>query len=362
MENCSGCGSWVRIRAVLAALSLELFGVVLRLDDFPVMKSIRGLGLSDCEIYARILADRFEYRNTYFDRPPRLDISEPDPAGAGTLDFLLSTEVFEHVRPPVEQTFRNVRDLLREDGVLVMTVPYEVEGAGQEHYPELRDYGIATLRNGPVLVNRTGSGQLQVFEGLVFHGGEGSTLEMRCFSEGGLRQALAAAGFEYVRIHGENYPEFGIVYDSEKSLPVTARRRPSSDKPERFNELVQRYGESCEKRRQWVARLEKELASEREATRIEHEAKDRLHEDLKERTRWARSLEQQLAEKTAWALSLDADAKARIEWARDLEQQLKERTAWALELERHANAVEAELARTRSGMWHRLGRRLGLGK
>src|SRR5215469_9496419 len=75
VPTCSGCQSSVRTRALLAALSREIFGVVLKLCDFPVLKSVRGAGLSDADSYASILTARFHYRNTYFDRPPRLDIT-----------------------------------------------------------------------------------------------------------------------------------------------------------------------------------------------------------------------------------------------------------------------------------------------
>src|SRR5262249_47845989 len=159
----------------------------------------------------------------FYDRPPEFDITESHPEAFGTLDFLLSTEVFEHVRPPVEDTFRNVAAMLRPGGVLVMTVPYKPSGATDEHYPKLHDYGTVALRARTVLVNRTPSGELQVFDNLVFHGGPGSTLELRVFSESGLRESLAAAGFESVRIHNRDYPQFGIIHSETWSLPVAAR-------------------------------------------------------------------------------------------------------------------------------------------
>src|SRR5215467_4963803 len=158
VPTCSGCQSSVRTRALLAALSRELFGVVLKLCDFPVLKSVRGAGLSDADSYASILTARFHYRNTYFDRPPRLDITAPNGSDFGDLDFLLSAEVFEHVRPPVQQAFANARALLKQEGVLVITVPYKPAGATEEHYPDLCDYGILSLRSGTVLVNRTAAG------------------------------------------------------------------------------------------------------------------------------------------------------------------------------------------------------------
>ncbi len=400
VENCPGCHSSVRVRALLAALSQELFGAPLKLADFPVLKTIRGIGLSDAESYARILADRFDYRNTYLDRPPRLDIGAPDPGEFGTLDFLLAGEVFEHVRPPVEGTFRNAASLLRPGGVLIMTVPYKPAGVTEEHYPDLHDYGAVALRGGSVLVNRTASGELQVFENLVFHGGAGSTLELRRFSESGLRQALAGAGFEFVRIHAEDYPQYGIVHDESWSLPIGARRGPPDEGRERFSELAERHRlelergrelrSDLERHRQWVTRLQEDLARAEAAIRVEQEASQKLHAELVDRsawagdldrelqnqiqelrdltgelearTTWALSLESELKEKTNWAVSLDAEVRTRTDWARDLERQLAERTEWALQLDRRIKSLEADLQQTRSSAWHRVGRLLRLAR
>jgi hypothetical protein len=45
--TCSGCGSTARFRVLMHLLSVELFGLDLTLEQFPRLKSIRGLGLSD---------------------------------------------------------------------------------------------------------------------------------------------------------------------------------------------------------------------------------------------------------------------------------------------------------------------------
>ena len=77
-----------------------------------------------------------------------------------------------------------------------------------------------------MLVNRTKDGRIQVFEDVVFHVGCGDpALEMREFSEAGLKGLLAEAGFTDVRFHGEARPGFGIVHAEAWSLPVAARKR-----------------------------------------------------------------------------------------------------------------------------------------
>src|SRR5207302_4960988 len=95
--TCARCKSNVRVRGVLRALSLELFGLDLPITDFPRVKSLRGLGTSDGQ-YAERLAAQFDYRNTYYDREPRFDITREPPASElGAYDFVISSEVFEHV-------------------------------------------------------------------------------------------------------------------------------------------------------------------------------------------------------------------------------------------------------------------------
>ena len=74
-----------------------------------------------------------------------------------------------------------------------------------------------------MLGNRTRSGAQQIFEDLVFHGGPGSTLEMRVFSRDDLLRHFTNAGFTSPRIYGEAAEQFGIVWDCQWSLPMAAR-------------------------------------------------------------------------------------------------------------------------------------------
>ena len=96
------CGSNVRVRALIHLLSLELFGESLVASEFPKLKAIRGLGMSDKDCYAQILADKFDYTNTFYDREPRFDFTQEHPDLAGQYDFILSADVLEHIAPPVE--------------------------------------------------------------------------------------------------------------------------------------------------------------------------------------------------------------------------------------------------------------------
>ena len=223
--SCASCGSNVRVRGLLLALSEELLGTNLALPEFPRIKSLRGLGLSDSPQYADLLAEKLDYRNTFFHREPYFDITRVDEGQLGRYDFVLASEVFEHVPPPAEVAFANAFRLLREGGVLVFTVPYSLDPATAERFPGLHEYGLARVGGSTVLVNRTREGELRVTDDLVFHISFGDpALEMREFSEADLKSRLVAAGFSEVRIFSEDYAPYGIVRAENWSLPIVARK------------------------------------------------------------------------------------------------------------------------------------------
>lgn len=201
---------------------MELFGKSLALPDFPVRKDLVGWGMSDSG-YADGLSRKLGYVNTFYHKEPCLDITgEFDPNLAGRLDFMISTEVFEHITPPVSAGFKNIRYLLKPGGVLVFSVPYIFDGESQEHFPELYHYEIFQRAGRHVLRNVTRDGREQVFEDLVFHGGSGSTLEMRVFSRNSMLNELKQAGFREVKIYSEPCWEFGIYWHDSWSLPLSA--------------------------------------------------------------------------------------------------------------------------------------------
>lgn len=225
VASCIGCGSTVRMRAIVHALSISLFGVSRTLDDFPVDKTIRGVGMSDWVEYARRLEARLDYTNTFYHQEPRLDITDIDPVLEGTLDFVISSDVFEHVTPPVSRAFVNTRRLLKPGGVFVFTVPYTKEGdKTKEHFPNLHQFEVAEQDGEFRLKNTTRSGQVEIFENLIFHGGPGQTLEMRVFSEMSVLKELNEAGFSQTTVLRTPVWEYGIYWPVHWSLPIVAVR------------------------------------------------------------------------------------------------------------------------------------------
>ncbi len=222
--TCGSCGSTVRMRAMVRLVSVELLGKSLCLPDFPRRRDLRGIGLSDWDGYARGLARKFRYTNTFYHQKPRLDIMEVDGFAASSLDFVISTDVLEHVVPPISRAFHNVSRLLKPGGVFLFSVPYLLEGETIEHFPELHDYTLSREKGKWVLANRTVDGREQRFDDLIFHGGEGSTLQMRAFCLPSLYRHFEEAGFTDIAIRDEPDLAHGIIWSLPFSVPMTARK------------------------------------------------------------------------------------------------------------------------------------------
>jgi SAM-dependent methyltransferase len=209
--SCVNCGSSVRWRSIIHALSIELFGRSLAICDFPIRKDIRGLGMSDWVTYAKRLEEKFSYTNTFYHMDPFLDITHIDDSQHGLYDFIISSDVFEHICPPVSTAFENARLLLKPGGVLILTVPY-VEGETLEHFPDTRSFSVYRKMGQWVLLSKSADGRSMEFTDLTFHGGPGTTLEFRIFGKDSLARDCASAGFRHIRIHDESLEDFGISW------------------------------------------------------------------------------------------------------------------------------------------------------
>src|SRR6202045_487365 len=209
-RSCAQCGSTVRDRAMGHLLTSELLGRSAALPDMPHPLDLRGIGLSDSTTYAEPLSRKFAYTNTHFDAEPMLDIANVAPEHCALYDFIIASDVFEHVAPPVARAFTNARRLLKSGGVLIFSVPFMLTGDTIEHFPELHDYLLTESPQGSRLENRTADGRHQTFTDLVFHGGVGATLEMREFSLTSLEREFAAAGFSRMRVADEVFLPYGI--------------------------------------------------------------------------------------------------------------------------------------------------------
>ena len=270
LPSCA-CGSNVRLRWLMHRLSLELFGRSIPLPQFPIDKSVAGLGLTDSPSIALTLEQRLSYRNTYLHQEPRFDLTR-DPSPVGPLDFLIASEVLEHVEPPVSRAFRQAAAILKPSGFALVTVPWVFDGGPEGELPELQDWkfcrqdGAWAVINrhsngetdffpriavdggsGPclgrtrehfpnlnswilraddgetILVNTLPSGETEEFRNLVFHGGPGLALEMRLFTRDGLARSLQEAGFTGIEFESRETAEWGIFFPYPWSRPLVAR-------------------------------------------------------------------------------------------------------------------------------------------
>jgi hypothetical protein len=183
--------------------------------------------MSDTDIYAKGLSAAVSYTNTYYHTEPKLDITAESPPTYSELDFVISSDVFEHIKPPTDHAFRNLRRMLRVGGSLVFSVPYSSNDATIEHFPNLDIYNVVEVKPAEwVLLNRTRDGTWEVHENLVFHGGPGSTLEMRVFSESDVLTQLRAAEFQIEYIYDQPMLDIGYYWpplherDAEIGGPV----------------------------------------------------------------------------------------------------------------------------------------------
>ena len=106
---------------------------------------------------------------------------------------------------------------------MIFTVPYRATTTTTEHFPDLNEFSVVQQEGRPVLHNITRDRIEQTYTNLVFHGGDGATLEMRVFSEAGLRNELANAGFGTVRFHPEPFFQHGVFWHDGLSVPIVAR-------------------------------------------------------------------------------------------------------------------------------------------
>ncbi len=236
--SCAQCRSSIRFRSIVLALSRTLFGAELAISDFPVLKSVRGLGMSDSDIYAGRLENRFNYTNTFYHREPRFDLLHPDEREFGQYDFVICSDVLEHVPDPAA-AFTTLSRILKPAGVCDSERAVFAGSGDDRTFPRSVETGFAEIEGRTVLVGRTTSGEYRVFDKLAFHGGSGATLERRIFSDAGIRAALAAADFPLVQFDASGSREFGVVYSDPCSLPVIAAKAPFVLNASGVTELVE---------------------------------------------------------------------------------------------------------------------------
>jgi hypothetical protein len=210
--HCRWCNSTSRERAILLQIHLHYISRKLRRP----FRSLKILGVSDGYLTSKILSAiyRSQYRNYHFHLEPILDITDIPVHLYGVADIISCSEVLEHVEPPIEKAFDGLFQLLKRNGILVLSVPHtNLLGVHIEHFPVMSKSQILISEKGPVLMGVDTNGKQLKFSKLVFHGGVGATLEYRVFSEKSLIQYLIFAQFKKIKSHS-NSKFLGITWES----------------------------------------------------------------------------------------------------------------------------------------------------
>ena len=211
---CRSCGSTVRHRAIILAIlkassnsPLTYFWGLSR--RFPEVKKQDTviIGLSDHHVMVDYLTSRFTYTNTFYDDEPKLDITSPEITSKA--DILISSDVFEHTLGDPSFAFAGAASILKAGGKFVLTVPYTQDGQTIEHYPGLKSYRFDSDTGSTFGLFEDGERELV---NAVYHGGPGSTLELRMFSKEGVLNCLQKAGFVDIEIDERDIPRYGVYF------------------------------------------------------------------------------------------------------------------------------------------------------
>lgn len=204
---CSGCTSTLRNRATVLALMYGLAHEPRPISDLPEDWSRRGVGCSDHFATASRLPTRLSYTNTYHQRFPKIDILDPpEDLLRDGVEFVICSNVMEHVEPPHAYGYAGLYAMLRPGGFAVVSLPVFDQPATVEHYPGMTSY---ELLDGPVVRWVDAHGDQHIDADPEMHEGEGLVLAFRRFAPADEQNALYAAGFTSVW-EVPPHPELGV--------------------------------------------------------------------------------------------------------------------------------------------------------
>lgn len=185
------------------------------------------VGVSDSAVVEDAMRRMFgdSYTNYQYHMEPLLDITNVPSGLCEKADVVICSDVLEHIPRPVNPAFNGLRALLKPSGWLVLTVPHSSSGETVEHFPVLSQSRIVHDETEEAYSYRgiDEKNEARTFESLVFHGGEGHTLEHRVFSQEGVRSNLVNAGFDDIQQITINLDFFGLNWEPW-SRPWIARR------------------------------------------------------------------------------------------------------------------------------------------
>ncbi len=99
--------------------------------------SIRGLGTSDDIKIAKQLVNKFDYVNTYYHKGPKLDLTSVDPQWRECAQFVICSDVLEHVPPPTHSALEGLFSVVASGGAAIISIPYTTADTTVEFYLNL---------------------------------------------------------------------------------------------------------------------------------------------------------------------------------------------------------------------------------
>jgi len=219
-----------RFRAISYVFTKLFYGECKILCNLEDNKNIKGIGMSDSG-WATIFEKKFNYINTFYHTSPYLDIyNEEHVKNYNNLDFIISSDVFEHIDPfpSLQKAFDNLYKMLNNGGYIIFSVPF-TNGEHKEHFPNLYKYKIEKNNDEYVLYNTTIDNKTEIFNNLCFHGGPGNVLEMRVFSKKSIISFLVKSGFIDITFYeiNKDMNKYGIFWSnrlSKDSLIISAKK------------------------------------------------------------------------------------------------------------------------------------------
>jgi SAM-dependent methyltransferase len=233
-EMGSRFGFNIRFRAICYVFCKLFYGECKIINNLENNKNLKGIGMSDSN-WADIFKEKFDYINTFYHTSPHLDINNDEHIkNYYELDFIISSDVFEHVDPfpSLQQAFNNLYKMLKCGGSIIFSVPY-THDEHKEHFPNLYDYKIRNENGKYILHNTTIENKIETFDNLCFHGGPGNVLEMRIFSKKSIIHFLENSGFIDITFYDitEDMNKYGIFWsntgDNDYSLIISAKKPTS---------------------------------------------------------------------------------------------------------------------------------------
>ena len=213
---CETCGINARLRGVVLAAVRELCGYPnAPLRALEPRKNLRVLGISDHEKCASELERVFDYTNTYFHKNPHLDICDLEALAAfQDYDMVICSDVIEHTIKSPAHTVPNLVSMLRPGGALVLSTPTFQIPSSIEWYGGLREFSVERVEEAFQVHWLDIRGQTNIDRKPIFHGGAGTTLEMRVIAHEKLVNIARGSGtfFEVI----EFIPEWGYSWQRHR--------------------------------------------------------------------------------------------------------------------------------------------------